>query len=164
MVDIVVRATKDENENYTLSFKTNEVIFGGGRLAAQADEINNSYDALIHVYDEANKAYEQMVGEVKPNAAPAKPAAKPKTETADVKPEKTMETPETPAEEKKEYKRKARKKDLTDEEIKQAIIDGDFKTLAETMPVPEESEPEQPAEEPAAEPEAPKRRRRKKTA
>ena len=55
MVDIVARVVADGNER-TLSFKTNEVIFGGGRLTTKTNEIALDYDAFLEVYDEANKA------------------------------------------------------------------------------------------------------------
>lgn len=53
MVDIVARVIAD-GDNRVLSFKTNEVIFGGGRLNVTAKEIPLDYDELMKVYDEAN--------------------------------------------------------------------------------------------------------------
>lgn len=53
MVDIVARVVADGDER-TLSFKTNEVIFGGGRLTVTKKEIPLNYDAFMEVYDEAN--------------------------------------------------------------------------------------------------------------
>lgn len=54
MVDLVARVIDDEGAR-TLSFKNNEVIFGGGRLTLNVNEIPCDYDELCHVYDEANK-------------------------------------------------------------------------------------------------------------
>ena len=54
MVDIVARVVADDNSR-VLSFKTNEVIFGGGRLTTKKNEIPLDYDAFLEVYDEANK-------------------------------------------------------------------------------------------------------------
>ena len=54
MVDIVARVIADGDVR-TLSFKTNEVIFGGGRLSASTSEIPLDYDAFLEVYIEANK-------------------------------------------------------------------------------------------------------------
>lgn len=54
MVDIVARAIAEGN-NYTLSFKTSEIIFGGGRLTVSKDEIPSDYDAFTELYQEANK-------------------------------------------------------------------------------------------------------------
>lgn len=54
MVDIVARVIADDNVR-TLSFKTNEVIFGGGRLVVSTNEIPLDYEAFLEIYDEANK-------------------------------------------------------------------------------------------------------------
>ena len=54
MVDIVARVIAD-GDIRTLSFKTNEVIFGGGRLNVKSNEIPLDYNALMKVYQEANK-------------------------------------------------------------------------------------------------------------
>ena len=53
MVDLVARVVADDN-NRVISFKTNEVIFGGGRLNVQVNEIPCTYEELMKVYDEAN--------------------------------------------------------------------------------------------------------------
>ena len=53
MVDLVARIVADDN-NRVISFKTNEVIFGGGRLNVQVNEIPCEYEELMKVYDEAN--------------------------------------------------------------------------------------------------------------
>lgn len=53
MVDIVGRVVADGDER-TLSFKTNEVIFGGGRLRVAGKAIPLDYDEFMKVYDEAN--------------------------------------------------------------------------------------------------------------
>jgi phage nucleotide-binding protein len=55
MVDIVARVVAD-GDIRTLSFKSNEVIFGGGRLATKTNEIALDYDEFLKVYEEANKA------------------------------------------------------------------------------------------------------------
>jgi phage nucleotide-binding protein len=54
MVDIVARCIADD-KNYTMSFKTNEVIFGGGRLKFKAAEIPLDYKAFCDLYTEANE-------------------------------------------------------------------------------------------------------------
>ena len=53
MVDIVARAIADDGQ-YILSFKRNEVIFGGGRLQFKATEIPLDYQAFCDLYAEAN--------------------------------------------------------------------------------------------------------------
>lgn len=63
MVDIVARVVAD-GENHTLSFKTSEVIFGGGRLTVSTNEIPLEFDAFLKVYEEANKnAVAKLKGE-----------------------------------------------------------------------------------------------------
>lgn len=54
MVDVVARIVADGDER-TFNFKSNEVIFGGGRLKVDAKDIPLSVDALFEVYDEANR-------------------------------------------------------------------------------------------------------------
>ena len=84
MVDVVARIVAD-GETRTFSFKSNEVIFGGGRLRVNAKDIPLDVKALFAVYDEANK-----------NAASgmAEPAAPAKTGRTG---RKRTETPATPA-------------------------------------------------------------------
>ena len=53
MVDIVARTIADDGQ-YILSFKRNEVIFGGGRLKFKAAEIPLEYKAFCNLYAEAN--------------------------------------------------------------------------------------------------------------
>lgn len=68
MVDIVARVVAD-GDIRILSFKTNEVIFGGGRLTTKTNEIALDYDAFLEVYDEANKAaVASMRGSDKPDS------------------------------------------------------------------------------------------------
>ena len=67
MVDIVARVVAD-GDIRTLSFKSNEVIFGGGRVKTATNEIALDYDDFLEVYDEANKAaITSMKGSDKPS-------------------------------------------------------------------------------------------------
>lgn len=76
MVDLVARIVADDDER-VLSFKTSEVIFGGGRLTVRDKEIPLTYDAFCEVYEEANQ---KAAGAVKRGGnTPATPAL----ETAD---------------------------------------------------------------------------------
>lgn len=60
MVDIVARVVVEDDESRTLNFKSNEVIFGGGRLKGISQTtIPLSWDALMNVYDQANRAVER---------------------------------------------------------------------------------------------------------
>lgn len=54
MVDLVARIVADDDER-VLSFKTSEVIFGGGRLTVHNKEIPLDYEAFCEVYEEANQ-------------------------------------------------------------------------------------------------------------
>lgn len=65
MVDIVGRVLNDDG-NRTISFKTNEVIFGGGRLALKTLDIPCEYDDLVKVY-----ANVKTVEAPAPKSAPA---------------------------------------------------------------------------------------------
>ena len=68
MVDIVARVVAD-GEIRVLSFKTNEVIFGGGRLTTRTSEVPLEYESFLEVYEEANKsAAASMKGETPENS------------------------------------------------------------------------------------------------
>ena len=54
MVDLVARIVADDNDR-VLSFKTSEVIFGGGRLTVRNKEISLDYEAFCEIYEEANQ-------------------------------------------------------------------------------------------------------------
>lgn len=55
MVDIVARVVVEDDDSRTLSFKSNEVIFGGGRLkGVSTTSIPLDWNELCKVYDEAN--------------------------------------------------------------------------------------------------------------
>ena len=76
MVDLVARIVADDNER-VLSFKTSEVIFGGGRLTVHNKEIPLDYGAFGKVYEEANQ---KAVGAMKHGGnTPATPHPKPPT-------------------------------------------------------------------------------------
>lgn len=105
MVDIVARIIDDEGE-HILSFKNNEVVFGGGRLTIPVAEIPSSYDGLCEVYDMANKGKKKPVEEPKEEVKPTEPVKEESpvegAETAINEP--VAETPEKPV-----RKRKVRK-------------------------------------------------------
>lgn len=56
MVDIVGRVIAYSDTDRRLSFKADDVVFGGGRLNVRGQEIPCNYDELMKVYDEANKS------------------------------------------------------------------------------------------------------------
>lgn len=130
MVDVVARIVAD-GETRTFSFKSNEVIFGGGRLRVNAKDIPLDVKALFAVYDEANK-----------NAASgmAEPAAPAKTGRTG---RKRTETPATPADKPQDSpKEEQPTTDTPESESPQEAP----KTAAEQQP---EKEAEQPAPEAA---------------
>ena len=55
MVDFVARVVINKDDTRSLSFKTDNVVFGGGRLHIDVDEIPLDWDELVKVYEEANK-------------------------------------------------------------------------------------------------------------
>lgn len=119
MVDVVARIVAD-GETRTFSFKSNEVIFGGGRLRVNAKDIPLDVKALFAVYDEANKNAASGVVESttpaktgrtgrKKAETPATPADKPQNSpkeeqptTDTTEPESPQEAPETAAEQQPE--------------------------------------------------------------
>lgn len=80
MVDIVTRVIADDTKR-VLSFKTNEVIFGGGRLTTTTNEIDLDYDAFLQVYEDANKA---TIAKIKGEVAPKSTKRTSKTNVADM--------------------------------------------------------------------------------
>lgn len=55
MVDIVARVVVEDDDSRTLNFKSNEVVFGGGRLKGITQtSIPLSWDALMEVYEQVN--------------------------------------------------------------------------------------------------------------
>lgn len=57
MVDIVARVVVEDDDTRTLNFKSNEVIFGGGRLKGiSKTTIPLDWGALMDLYDEVNAA------------------------------------------------------------------------------------------------------------
>ncbi len=53
MVDLVCRIVVDDDDKRIISFKTDSVIFGGGRLGVSGKEIPLDYDSLMEVYNNA---------------------------------------------------------------------------------------------------------------
>lgn len=111
MVDIVARVVADGDERI-LSFKTNEVIFGGGRLAVSEKVIPLDYDEFIKIYEESNTIAAGKVTTNKPETQKSNdegPAEEVGQTDGDFSAQKVQETepqvadteaPEEPAEEK----------------------------------------------------------------
>ena len=105
MVDIVARVVADDNVRI-LSFKTNEVIFGGGRLNVKTNEIPLDYSEFLKVYEEANLETVEAPKERKSRTPKAEPTAPVDEAPADEAPEQETRTrrsrgtaPEAPVEE-----------------------------------------------------------------
>lgn len=97
MVDIVARIIVNDDGTRTISFKTDNVIFGGGRLNVVGKEIPCTYKNLMEVYEEAAE-----------EASGAHDATGESTEKADVNTSTTKENMPEVSEEKP--KRRIRKK------------------------------------------------------
>ena len=97
MVDVVARIVADGDVR-SFCFKSNEVIFGGGRLKVNAKDIPLDVNALFAVYDEANKAAAHGGAVPTPASAttPSRTTRK-RTETPATVADKPQEAAETPA-------------------------------------------------------------------
>lgn len=97
MVDVVCRIVVD-GDNRKLSFKTDEVVFGGGRLGITETEIPLEYNALMQVYENANahKTQSKPIRVAAPVAQP-EPSVEPMDEVveapAPVEPQPVAEAP-----------------------------------------------------------------------
>lgn len=54
LVDIVARVVVEDDGRRNLEFRSNEVVFGGGRLKVKTTSCPLDWDELMKVYDEAN--------------------------------------------------------------------------------------------------------------
>lgn len=162
MVDVVARIVAD-GDTRTFSFKSNEVIFGGGRLRVTAKDIPLDVNALFAVYDEANKnaasgvvpaaattgrATRRKKAEEAPATSADKPQDSPKEEQA------VNDTPEqeTPVNEPQESADDKPPFDTDEEDAAKAAV-GDPDVLEGNMDPPEATET--PAQE-----EKPRRKRK----
>lgn len=84
MVDIVARIIVNDDNSRIISFKTDSVVFGGGRLNVTGRDIPCTYDDLMEVYDEAASESSQ-------NSVPVKAdnSTKKKEEAAENEPDTT---------------------------------------------------------------------------
>lgn len=94
MVDVVARIVADGDAR-TFSFKSNEVIFGGGRLKVNAKDIPLDVDALFAVYDEANKNAASGAAVTPATTTPAKAGrtGRKRTETPATAADKPQDSP-----------------------------------------------------------------------
>lgn len=97
MVDVVMRAVVIDGE-YKLTFKTDEVEFGGGRIRLEGKEIPNDYDALMTLLTETEKRVPKKREMTKTETSTEEPkrTEEPKTETvASVEDVPVQEEPKT---------------------------------------------------------------------
>lgn len=155
MVDIVARVVVDGDER-TLNFKSDEVIFGGGRLKGiSKTSIPLSWDALMKVYDEANAGKSESKSEDKSEEKPSRRSRKAAEEVEEkIKPNEIEETPENePIENTEEKPRTRRSRANKEEETVQA----------DETPSDAEEPKEETVEKPVEETEKPRRRTRRST-
>lgn len=146
MVDVVARIVADGDVR-TFNFKSNEVIFGGGRLKVNAKDIPLDVTALFAVYDEANK-----------NAASGVTTAPAASTGRSGRGRKNEETPTTPADKPQDTPEKEQEVNNTPDEETPQEAAGTAAGQAEETPSNDEgamNPPETPAEE-----EKPRRKRK----
>lgn len=93
MVDICCRIKNDEGKR-TISFKSNEVEFGGGRLTIKAKEIPCGYDDLMKIYNQDGTPKDTTVETKKVPEVKEETPVSEEVETATVEHEAATETPE----------------------------------------------------------------------
>lgn len=146
MVDVVARIVADGDVR-TFNFKSNEVIFGGGRLKVNAKDIPLDVTALFAVYDEANK-----------NAASGVKTAPAASTGRSGRGRKNEETPTTPADKPQDNPEQEQEVNNTPDEESPQESAGTAAGQAEETPSNDEgamNPPETPAEE-----EKPRRKRK----
>lgn len=105
MVDIVARAVVEDDGTRTLNFKSNEFVFGGGRLKGLTEtKIPLSWEALMDVYEIASKGTPKKEDEPKQE----RPRRERKVEEEPVEEEPKVE--ETPVEEEKPVEERPRRR------------------------------------------------------
>lgn len=175
MVDIVGRVIAD-GEVRTLSFKTNEVVFGGGRLTTSINEIPLDYDEFLIVYEEANKnAVEKMKGKTtktekgadSSNKSTGGRKGRTKKETSQVEEEPSeseIEASESDTAPIKEPNEEPQQEPETETEMEDPVKEPveEDKPKTRTRSRKKRDEVEDPAAEPEKQEEAPKRTRRKR--
>ena len=98
MVDIVARVVVEDDESRTLNFKSNEVIFGGGRLKnIKTTSCPLDWEELLKVYNEANffDNHAEKVQEEKLESDEELPFKEDGKQEEDVQEEKPAEEPKS---------------------------------------------------------------------
>lgn len=107
MVQLVIRCVVIDGK-YLLSFKSDEVVFGGGRIKINSDNIPNDYATLSKLINAAEKARAEKAPEEKPErqgkkqerqeVKPEQQEAKPERQEVPTKDEVAVQTELQPAE------------------------------------------------------------------
>ena len=157
MVDIVARIIVNDNGTRTISFKTDSVIFGGGRLNVTGREIPCDYDELMAVYSEASESSQKRSkSENVTNKTDEEKAPKSNSDES-VEEKFGQDSLEQQDADKKrlEEEKKSRKKKVPAEDVTAVDDDGNETPLTDLVP-------ETKGETVEVEEEKPKRRTRKK--
>lgn len=152
MVDIVIRAVKEDEDEYTMQFKGNDVVFGGGRLKISHTVEPLSYEALEAIYEA--QGVKKTPAE-KPVETEAKPLIVKETEVAE---EPKAEEPAKTEEAERPRRRRRTKAEMEqaralEQELKEGKAEARAMTKVAEEPKAEETPQEEPAkvEEPKAE-------------
>ncbi len=137
MVDIVARVVVEDDDTRILSFKSTEMVFGGGRLKnISKTQIPLDWNALMEVYEEANAGKkvtkEEPVQKASEEVKEEEPVEEPAEEPAPVEEEKPSRT------------RRARQNRVADVDTGTGTITG---ATPEEVQEEESSESEEPAQE-----------------
>lgn len=111
MVDIVARIIVNDDDTRTISFKTDNVIFGGGRLNVIGREIPCTYNDLMSVYAEASQNATETPSTNNSSKEEEKPAENDSGATDEVPAEKPAVEEEKPATEEAPKRRTRKKRD-----------------------------------------------------
>lgn len=162
MVDIVARIIVNDDGKRTISFKTDSVIFGGGRLNVTGREIPCEYDELMAVYSEASESSQKRTSsERKTNKATDQKAAEADSATTESESIEEIVGQDSLEEQEANEKKLKRTRKSSKEAAKETADDESGETEAsestDSSDAEEAAESEAPKEE-----EKPKRRTRKK--
>lgn len=117
MVDIVARVVVADDGTRTLNFKSDEVVFGGGRLKGiKETQIPLEWDALMGVYDEANRNAGASSVKNTTTEVPMK---------EELKQEESPEAPSEASEPEEQPKRRTRRRAEASEESESGLLTED---------------------------------------
>ena len=154
MVDVVIRVVADDGV-YKLTFKADDVVFGGGRInLSGVTEIPNDYETLINVV-KANKATQTKAKPVREEINPV--PIKEEVEKEEVEKEEVEKEDQPAEEEKPKRQRRVRKEEP-------APVEETKKEEPDSIEEPKEEEDAPIEEEVKVDPVEERRRRRREAA